>query len=54
MFKIRSYWPPAVLLLAADGRLGLDDPANDQLRAVRLADDTVTVRELLTDTSGVN
>lgn len=29
--------PPAVLLLAADDRLGLDDPAYDQLRAVRLA-----------------
>jgi CubicO group peptidase (beta-lactamase class C family) len=46
--------PTAVLLLAADGRLGLDDPAYDQLRAVRLADDAVTVRELLTCTGGVN
>jgi CubicO group peptidase (beta-lactamase class C family) len=44
----------AVLLLAADGRLGLDDPVYDQLRAVRLADDAVTVRELLTYTGGVN
>jgi CubicO group peptidase (beta-lactamase class C family) len=34
--------------------LGLDDPANDQLRAVRLADGAVTVREPLTYTSGVN
>ena len=39
---------------APDGRLGLDDPANDQLRAVRLADDAITVRELLRYTSGVN
>ena len=43
----------AVLRLVADGRLTLDDPANDHLRAVRLADDTVTVRELLSHTGGV-
>jgi CubicO group peptidase (beta-lactamase class C family) len=44
----------AVLRLAADDRLGLDDPANDHLRTVRLADDAVTVRELLTHTGGVS
>ena len=44
----------AVLRLAAEGRLDLDAPANDQLRTVRLADDTVTVRELLTHTGGVD
>ena len=43
----------AVLRLVADGRLGLDAPANDHLRAVRLADDTVTVRELLSHTGGI-
>ena len=44
----------AVLRLVAEGRVGLDDPANAHLRAVRLADDTITVRELLTHTAGVD
>jgi CubicO group peptidase (beta-lactamase class C family) len=44
----------AVLRLIADGRLGLDTRANDHLRAVRLADDTITVRELLSHTAGVD
>jgi CubicO group peptidase (beta-lactamase class C family) len=44
----------AVLRLVADGRIGLDTPANHYLRAVRLADDTVTVRELLAHTGGVD
>jgi CubicO group peptidase (beta-lactamase class C family) len=44
----------AVLRLVAEGRLSLDAPANDHLRAVRLADDSVTVRELLSHTSGVD
>jgi CubicO group peptidase (beta-lactamase class C family) len=44
----------AVLRLVAEGRIALDRPANDQLRAVRLADDTITVRELLTNTAGVD
>ena len=43
----------AVLRLVADGRVGLDAPANDYLHTVRLADDSVTVRELLTHTGGV-
>jgi CubicO group peptidase (beta-lactamase class C family) len=43
----------AVLRLAADGRLRLDDPAGRYLGEVRLADDTVTIRELLTHTGGV-
>jgi len=42
-----------VLRLVADGRLGLDDPANAHLRTVRLADPAVTVRELLSHTGGV-
>jgi CubicO group peptidase (beta-lactamase class C family) len=44
----------AVLRLVAEGRIGLDRPANGQLRGVRLADDTITVRELLTSTAGVD
>jgi CubicO group peptidase (beta-lactamase class C family) len=43
-----------VLRLVGDGRVGLDDPANNYLRTVRLADGTVTVRELLTHTGGVD
>jgi CubicO group peptidase (beta-lactamase class C family) len=44
----------AVLRLIADGRFGLDSRANDHLRAVRLADDAVTVAELLSHTAGVD
>lgn len=43
----------AVLRLVADGRFGLDDGANDHLSTVRLPDDTITVRELLSHTAGV-
>jgi CubicO group peptidase (beta-lactamase class C family) len=44
----------AVLKLVADGTISLDRPANDQLRSIRLADDTITVRELLSHTAGVD
>ena len=44
----------AVLRLAAEGRLDLDAPANARLRTVRLADYTVTIREVLTHTGGVD
>jgi CubicO group peptidase (beta-lactamase class C family) len=44
----------AVLQLVAAGQLSLDAPANSYLHEVRLADDTVTVRELLTHTGGVD
>jgi CubicO group peptidase (beta-lactamase class C family) len=44
----------AVLRLVADGRLDLDGPANDHLRTIRLADDAVTVRELLSHTDSVD
>jgi CubicO group peptidase (beta-lactamase class C family) len=44
----------AVLRLVADGKAGLDDPANDYLRTVTLADATVTIRELLSHTGGVS
>jgi CubicO group peptidase (beta-lactamase class C family) len=43
-----------VLRLAADGRVGLDDPAGAHLRTVQLADGSVTVRDLLTHTAGVD
>lgn len=44
----------AVLRLAAEGRVRLDDAANDHLRIVRLADDAVTIRELLSYSGGVD
>lgn len=44
----------AVLRLVADGRAGLDTPANQWLRTVRLADGTITIRELLSHTAGVD
>ncbi len=44
----------AVLRLVADGRLTLDTPANDRLRTVQVEDATITVRELLTHTAGVD
>ena len=43
----------AVLCLAAAGQLRLDDPANSHLSRVPLADDAVTVRDLLAHTGGV-
>lgn len=43
----------AVLRLVADGAVDLDGRANAYLRTLRLADDDVTVRELLSHTSGV-
>jgi len=44
----------AALTLVADGRISLDGRANDQLTSIRLADDTITVRELLSHTAGVD
>lgn len=43
----------AVLRLVADGAVDLDGPANRWLATLRLADDQVTVRELLSHTGGV-
>jgi CubicO group peptidase (beta-lactamase class C family) len=42
-----------VLRLAADGQIGLDDPACAHLHTVRPADETVTVRDLLTHIAGI-
>jgi CubicO group peptidase (beta-lactamase class C family) len=44
----------AVLKLVADGAISLDDRANGYLRTISLADDTITVRELLSHTAGVD
>jgi CubicO group peptidase (beta-lactamase class C family) len=44
----------AVLRLVADGRFSLDTPANERLRTLRLEDPTITVRELLSHTAGVD
>jgi CubicO group peptidase (beta-lactamase class C family) len=44
----------AVLCLVAEGAVALDDPVNRHLRSLRLADDTVTVRELLSHTGGAD
>jgi CubicO group peptidase (beta-lactamase class C family) len=52
-FVTHLFTAMTVLRLVAGRRVGLDAPANDYLRTVRLADDSVTVRELLTHTGGV-
>lgn len=44
----------AVLCLVAEGAIALGDPVNRHLRSLRLADDAVTVRELLAQTGGVD
>jgi len=44
----------AVLRLTADHAVDLDRPANDYLTNIRMADDTITVRELLSHTAGVD
>jgi CubicO group peptidase (beta-lactamase class C family) len=44
----------AVLCLVAADAVALDDPVNGHLRSLRLADDAVTVRELLSHTGGVD
>ena len=43
----------AVLRLTADGKVDLDRPANDYLTSIAMADDTITVRELLSHTAGM-
>jgi CubicO group peptidase (beta-lactamase class C family) len=44
----------AVLRLVADKTVDLDHPANAYLTSIELADDTITVRELLAHTAGVD
>ena len=43
----------AVLRLTAQNTIDLDHPANDYLTSIKMADDTITVRELLSHTAGV-
>ena len=44
----------AVLRLVAEGVVALDNPVSRHLRSLRLANDAVTVRELLAHTGGVD
>ena len=44
----------AVLRLVAGAKVGLDSRANEHLTTAKLADDTITVRDLLTHTAGVD
>jgi CubicO group peptidase (beta-lactamase class C family) len=44
----------AVLRLVAEGHFGLDDPVNEHLRALRLENPAVTVRDLLSHRGGVD
>jgi CubicO group peptidase (beta-lactamase class C family) len=53
-FNTHLFTAMTVLRLVADGQVGLDAPANDYLRTVRLANDSITVRELLSHTGGVD
>nr|WP_208543285.1 serine hydrolase domain-containing protein [Lysobacter alkalisoli] len=49
----KQFTSAAVLLLAEDGRIGLDDPVKQWLPGLPAAADEVTIRHLLTHTSGL-
>jgi CubicO group peptidase (beta-lactamase class C family) len=49
----KQFTAAAILLLAEDGRLGLDDPARKWLPSLPPAARAVTIRQLLTHTSGL-
>jgi CubicO group peptidase (beta-lactamase class C family) len=49
----KQFTAAAILLIAEDGRLGLDDRARKWLPSLPDAADAVTVRQLLTHTSGL-
>jgi CubicO group peptidase (beta-lactamase class C family) len=49
----KQFTAAAILLLAEDGRLTLDDPLNKWLPELAPAADAVTIRQLLTHTSGL-
>ena len=49
----KQFTAAAILLLAEDGRLGLDDAARQWLPTLQPAADAVTIRQLLTHTSGL-
>ena len=52
-FLTKQFTAAAVLLLAEDGRLSLDDRVRSWLPSLPAAADAVTVRELLTHTAGL-
>jgi CubicO group peptidase (beta-lactamase class C family) len=49
----KQFTAAAILLLAEDGRLELDDPVRTWLPSLPKAADSVTIRHLLTHTSGI-
>src|SRR5688572_11388462 len=49
----KQFTAAAILLLAEDGLLGLDDPARNWLPSLPAASAAVTIRQLLTHTSGL-
>ena len=49
----KQFTAAAILLLAEDGRLRLDDPARRWLPSLPVATDAITIRHLLTHTSGL-
>jgi CubicO group peptidase (beta-lactamase class C family) len=49
----KQFTAAAILLLAEDGRLGLDDPVRRWLPSLPAAADAVTIRHLLTHTGGL-
>jgi CubicO group peptidase (beta-lactamase class C family) len=49
----KQFTAAAILLLAEDGRLSLDDPVKRWLPSLPAAADTVTLRQLLSHTSGL-
>lgn len=49
----KQFTAAAILLLAEDGRLGLDEPARKWLPTLPAAANVVTIRQLLTHTSGL-
>jgi CubicO group peptidase (beta-lactamase class C family) len=49
----KQFTAAAILLLAEDGRLGLDDKVRSWLPTLPAATDSVTIRQLLTHTSGL-
>ncbi len=49
----KQFTAAAILLLAQDGKLGLDDPVRRWLPSLPHAADAITLRHLLTHTSGL-
>ncbi|MCJ0824424.1 beta-lactamase family protein [Luteimonas sp. 50] len=49
----KQFTAAAILLLAQDGRLGIDDPVREWLPTLPPAADAITLRHLLTHTSGL-